>query len=160
MMNNYVKKLGFVRIPPEKKYYSVVPGLLKRIKNLYENIYREFGSDGLELIRKNSDEYGREIGNRVNEKGEFKGIYQVGSFLLKVFDNIAENWEITYLDDNKLVIAVPVCPYPLESKELCKAHIRMERSLIETLDPTLDYKVGKCIPSGDEYCEHILLKRN
>jgi len=158
-MEEYLKKLGFKRLPPEEKYYSVVPGLLRRIKNLYENIYKEFGADGLELIRKNSDEYGKEIGRRVKARGELKGIYEVGSFLIKVFDNVAENWEITYLDENKLVIRVPKCPYPFESVAICKAHIQMERSLIKSLDENLDYWVGKSIPSGDDYCEHILVQK-
>jgi len=158
-MNNLVKKLGFERIPPEKKYYSAVPGLLNRIKNLYENICDIYGDDGLELIRKNSKEYGLQIGKRINSKGEVKGIRDVGCFILKVFDNVAENWEVTHFDDDRLVIEVPRCPYTFESEALCKAHIQMEKSLIETLDDSLDYRVGKSIPAGDRVCEHILLRK-
>jgi hypothetical protein len=155
-MNDFLKELEFKKMPPDKKYYSVVPGLLKRIKNLYENIYSEFGISGLEMIRRNSDDYGREIGLKLKERQDLKGVRQVGSLLLKIFDNITENWEVTHLDDKKMIIAVPKCPYPFEIVEICKAHIQMERSLVETLDDSLDYKVGKCIPAGDGYCEHIL----
>jgi hypothetical protein len=36
----------------------------------------------------------------------------------------------------------------------------MERALVQTLDDTLDYEVGRSIPQGDPFCEHILSVRH
>ena len=35
----------------------------------------------------------------------------------------------------------------------------MERTVVEELNPDLTYRIGKSIPAGDPYCEHILLHR-
>jgi hypothetical protein len=32
----------------------------------------------------------------------------------------------------------------------------MEQALVAGLDDTLDYRIGRSIPQGDPYCEHIL----
>jgi hypothetical protein len=35
----------------------------------------------------------------------------------------------------------------------------MERALVETLDEELDYRIGRSIPKGDSFCEHILCRK-
>jgi hypothetical protein len=32
----------------------------------------------------------------------------------------------------------------------------MERAVVEELNPDITYRIGKSIPAGDSYCEHIL----
>jgi hypothetical protein len=32
----------------------------------------------------------------------------------------------------------------------------MEKTVVETLNPKLVYRIGKSIPNGDKYCEHII----
>lgn len=43
--------------------------------------------------------------------------------------------------------------------EVCKAQTCMEKTLVETLDEDLDYRIGRSIPKGDPYCEHILCRK-
>jgi len=32
----------------------------------------------------------------------------------------------------------------------------MEKTVVEELNPSLTYRIGKSIPAGDSYCEHII----
>ena len=77
-----------------------------------------------------------------------------------MFDMVSDDWEVTEFSKDRLVIAVRRCPYPFKIEEICKAHTKMEESLVKTLDPELDYRIGKSIPKGDSCCEHILSKKN
>ena len=143
-------------IPLEKMYSSVLRGLLTRIKILYEAIYKRFGNDGLDLIREVSGSYGNEIANRVRSKDEPWDIQKVGLFLVKVFNNMRAEGEVTEFGKIRVSIMVPQCPYPFEDREICVAHTAMENALVKGLNPKLDYYIEKCIPSGDPYCLHVL----
>jgi hypothetical protein len=57
---------------------------------------------------------------------------------------------------DRLIIGVSRCPYPFRHDEICRAHTCMEQALVAGLDDTLDYRIGRSIPQGDPYCEHIL----
>ena len=39
---------------------------------------------------------------------------------------------------------------------MCLAYTMMEKTVVEELNPELIYSVGKSIPAGDSYCEHII----
>jgi hypothetical protein len=39
---------------------------------------------------------------------------------------------------------------------MCLAHATMEKTVVEELNPKLTYRIGKSIPAGDTYCEHII----
>jgi hypothetical protein len=133
---------------------------MRRLCAVYEAVCQRFGEDGLDLIREVSTRFGRDIAANVNRKGELKGVAQVGTYLLKVFDMVSDDWEVQEFTNDRLVIAVHHCPYPFEREEICKAHTCMEKALIEGLDDTLDYYIGRSIPCGDPICEHILCGRN
>lgn len=101
-------------LPLDVMYRGVLRGLLTRIKRLYEAIYARYGEDGLELIRDVSSTYGREIAERVRKNDDPWDIQQVGLFLLKVFNNMRSEGEVTEFNDNRVSIMVPTCPYPFE----------------------------------------------
>ena len=82
------EELQFDRLSYEEKYRRAVPGYTRRINGLYEAVYERFGEDGLELIREVSVKYGASIANNLKKKGEFKGVMEVGKYLLKVFDMV------------------------------------------------------------------------
>jgi hypothetical protein len=153
---NLPKELEFERLSIEKKYHRAVPGYMRRLRDLYEAIYKRFGEDGLDLIREVSRQYGTGIGNNVRKKHELKGVAQVGRYLLRVFDMISDDWWVAEFSPDRLVIAVSRCPYPFTSDKVCEAHTTMEQSLIAALDKNLEYRIGRSIPKGDAYCEHIL----
>jgi hypothetical protein len=150
------EQLEFVRPSYEERYHRAVNGYMRRLCRLYEAIYERFGDDGLDLIRDVSVEYGRSIGENVKKKGGLKGVAQVGRYLIRVFDMVSDDWEVTEFSDDRLVIAVRRCPYPFRIPEICQAHTHMEETLVKTLDPCLEYRIGKSIPKGDALCEHIL----
>jgi len=153
------KELEFDRLSYEEKYHRAVQGYMRRICFLYEAIYERLGEDGLDLIRDVSREYGTRIGNNVKKKGELKGVARVGKYLLKVFDMVSDDWEIREFSENRLVIGVNRCPYPFKEDKICRAHTCMEQALVAALDEDLDYGIGRSIPQGDPFCEHILTKR-
>jgi len=152
--------LAFERLTFAEKYHRAVPGYMRRLCNVYEAVYERFGGAGLELIREVSRTYGAEIGMNVRKKGNLKGVTQVGRYLLKVFDMVSDDWEVREFDEKQLVIAVHRCPYPFSRDEICRAHTCMEQALVTTLDENLEYRIGRSIPQGDPFCEHILQDRS
>lgn len=158
-MMNLPEELEFERLTVEEKYYRAVPGYMKRLCSLYEAIYQRFGEDGLDLIRDVSSRFGTSIGMNVRKRHDLKGVAQVGKYLLKVFDMISDDWKVSEFSENRLVITVSRCPYPFTIDEVCRAHTCMEQALIATLDRNLEYRIGRSIPKGDPFCEHILCVR-
>ncbi len=152
-------ELEFDRLGAEEKLQKAVPGYMKRIRGLYEAVYDRFGEAGLDLIRDVSSNYGAEIGANINRRGGLKGVAAVGRYLLKVFDIVGGDWEVTEFSEDRLIIAVRQCPFPIENPEVCRAHTSMEQTLVATLDENLQYRIGCSIPDGDSYCEHILERR-
>ena len=142
--------------PVDVLYQSVLRGLLTRIKKLYDAVYAKYGDDGLDLIREVSTSYGSEIAGRVRKTEEPWNITEVGLFLVKVFNNMRSEGEVTEFNDRRVAILVPLCPYPFDNPKVCAAHTSMERALVKGLNPELDYIIEKSIPGGDPYCLHVL----
>lgn len=143
-------------IPIEAMYRSVLRGLLTRIKVLYEAIYNRYGDDGLDLIREVSEQYGNEIAKRVRGKDEPWNINKVGLFLVKVFNNMRAEGEVTEFGEKRVSIMVPQCPYPFKDPKICSAHTSMECALVKGLNPDLEYYIEKSVPAGDSFCLHVL----
>jgi len=157
---NLPKELEFERLTAEEKLGKAVPGYMRRMLGLYNAVYERFGEDGLDLIRNVSSNYGVQIGKNLNKKGGLKGLVEVGRYLLRVFDIVGGDWEVTEFSDDRLIIAVHRCPFPFEKPEICQAHTCMEKNLVATLDESLQYRIGCSIPAGDAYCEHILERKS
>ena len=143
-------------IPIEAMYRSVLRGLLTRIKVLYEAIYNRYGDDGLDLIREVSEQYGNEIAKRVRGNDEPWNINKVGLFLVKVFNNMRAEGEVTEFGKNRVSIMVPQCPYPFKDAKICSAHTSMECALVKGLNPNLEYRIENSVPAGDPFCLHVL----
>jgi predicted ArsR family transcriptional regulator len=143
-------------IPLEKRYTSNLRGLLVRIRKLYEAIEDRFGDEGLTLIREVSVEYGSEIAERVKEREGEMDIHDVALFLVKVFNGMRSEGEVTVWTDELVCIMVPECPYPFTRPQTCAAHTAMEEALVKGLNPGLDYRIEECIPKGDAECHHVL----
>lgn len=143
-------------IPIEKKYRSITTALVKRIKHIYNAIYERYGDDGLNLIKEVSRNYGLEIAERAKQRIDQPDIKSVALFIIKVFNNIRGNGEVTEFSEDKVIIRVYECPYPFDKPEVCEAHTAMERTLVETLGENLKYNIPKSIPDGDPYCDHVI----
>lgn len=150
------EELKFDRLSYEEKYHRAITGYMRRLCEIYEAVYERFGEEGLELIRNVSADYGRRIAENVKKKGELKGVAQVGRYLIKVFDMVSDDWFVKEFSQDRMIIGVSRCPYPFRHDEICRAHTCMEEALVAGLDDTLDYRIGRSIPQGDPYCEHIL----
>ncbi|TKJ41873.1 hypothetical protein CEE37_04705 [candidate division LCP-89 bacterium B3_LCP] len=148
--------LEYEEIPLDKRYRSNLKGLLTRIRKLYEAIEDRFGEEGLQLIRQVSIDYGQEIARRVRSRQGDMDLQQVGLFLVKIFNGMRSDGEVTEWTDDRFVITVPKCPYPFTRPQTCAAHTAMEVALVKGLNPALDYTIEKCIPRGDEECWHVL----
>lgn len=143
-------------VPLDVRYRGVLSGLLKRIKGLYEAIYARYGEDGLDLIREVSTKYGSEIAKHARKGDEPWDITRVGLYLVKVFNNMRSEGEVTEFSENRVSIMVPRCPYPFEHTQICAAHTSMERALVKGLNPDLEYIIEKSVPAGDPHCLHVL----
>lgn len=146
-------------VPLEIRYTGVLKGLLTRIKHLYEAIYTRYGEEGLALIREISEEYGGEIARRARKNDEPWQIDRVGLYLIKIFNNMNADGEVTEFSEQRVSIMVPRCPYPFENEQICSAHTSMERALVTGLNPALDYRIEKCLPAGDKFCLHVVTFR-
>ena len=147
----------FLEEPPlEVRYRGVLRGLLARIKGLYEAIYNRYGNDGLDLICEVSGAYGSKVAESVRKDSEPWDIQQVGLYLIKVFNNMQSEGEVTEFNKKRVAILVPRCPYPFERTEICAAHTSMERALVKGLNPSLQYLIERSIPAGDPHCLHVL----
>jgi hypothetical protein len=156
---NLPEELDFERLSFEEKYHRAVPGYMRRLCDLYDAIHDRFGEAGLDLIRDVSRDYGARIGTNIRKKHDLKGIDPVGRYLLKVFDMVSQDWAVAESADDRLVITVSRCPYGFKRDEVCRAHTCMEKALVAALDDGLDYDLGRSIPRGDPFCEHILTKK-
>ena len=147
----------------EQVYRSAVSGLYARLKSNYDFLYRRFGDDGIQLIAEMSREYGLSIAQRARKKLKDNDLFSVASYLVRIFDTIGRDSayapSIEQLE-SKVVIRVNRCPLHFDIPEMCLAHTEMEKTVVEELNPVLRYRIGKSIPAGDDYCEHIIEFKN
>jgi hypothetical protein len=144
----------------EQVYRSAVSGLYARLRSNYDFIYRKFGDEGIQLIAAMSREYGLSIASRARDRLKSNDLTSVSKYLLRIFNTVS--WgknDITQLieaDDSRVVIKASECPLHFTNPQMCLAHTTMEKTVVEELNPDLTYRIGKSIPAGDSYCEHII----
>ncbi|UCH96142.1 MAG: hypothetical protein JSV88_04610 [Candidatus Aminicenantes bacterium] len=143
-------------VPIEKRYKSVTAGLVRRIKILYEAIYEKYGEDGLNLIREVGRRYGLEIAVRAKKRVKPDDLESVALYVIRIFNTLRGNGKVVEFSDKRVVIRVWDCPYQWNKPEVCEAHTRMEKTLVEALGKNLCYRISKSIPGGDPYCDHII----
>ena len=144
----------------EQVYRSAVSGLYARIRNNYDFIYRKFGDDGLKLICEMSREYGLTVAARARFRLKNNDLASVAGYLMRIFNTVGrgkeEMVEPFEVSDSRVVIRILECPLHFELPAMCLAHTTMEKTVVEELNPTLTYRIGKSIPAGEGCCEHII----
>ena len=143
----------------EHVYRSAVSGLYARLKSNYDFIYRRFGDDGIKLIADMSREYGLSVANRARNRLKDNDLESVANYLLRIFNTVGRNSNLTQpveRSSNRVVIRASRCPLNFDKPEMCLAHTTMEKTVVEELNPDLRYRIGKSIPAGDAYCEHMI----
>jgi hypothetical protein len=146
----------------EQVYRSAVSGLYSRLRSNYDFLYRKFGDDGLKLIADMSQEYGLTVAQRAKARPASNDLHSVAEYLLRIFDTVARGRGLISTvekGNDRVVITVDRCPLDFDLSEMCMAHTTMEKTLVETLNPGLIYRIGKSIPAGHRCCEHIIEKR-
>jgi hypothetical protein len=111
------------------------------------------------MISEMSREYGESIVPRAKEALGKNDIESVASYMLRIFRTV--NWntdsiQLVSKSPEEKIIRVEDCPLHFKNPELCLAHTEMERTLVEGLNPDIEYSISKSIPAGDDFCEHIL----
>ncbi len=144
----------------EKVYRSAVNGLYARLKSNYDFIYRKFGDDGIQLIADMSHEYGLSIAARARNRLENNDVTSVAGYLMRIFGTVGRGKsgfiKLLKVGNSRAVIKVSECPLHFDNPQICLAHTTMEKTVVEELNPDLTYRIGKSIPAGDAYCEHII----
>jgi len=148
--------VDFKDIPLEEKYKSATAGLLQRVHTIYKGLYKKFGQQGLDLIREVSETYGKEIAQRGKKRVKPRDLKSAALFLIRVFEMINCEGEVTEFSKDKVVIRLFKCPYPFDDPKICEAHTTMEKALIESLGEEFSYQIAESIPSGGRFCEHVL----
>lgn len=141
----------------EQIYRSAVSGLYARLKSNYDYIYRRFGDEGIKLIADMSREYGLAVAIRARGKLDGNDLVSVAKYLMRIFETVT--WGKDHFSETsptRVVIRVDECPLHFDMPEMCLAHTTMEKTVVEELNAGLSYRIGKSIPCGDAYCEHIV----
>jgi hypothetical protein len=146
--------------PVEKRYRSAVAGLTRRIRLLYDAAAARFGKEGLDLVRDTSRAYGEEIAERARPLVKAGDVKSIGSFVIRVFNTIGGEGEVTEYTDERVTVRVRQCPYRFEDPAMCLAHTEMEKALVESLGEDVSYVIESSIPDGDAYCDHVIAKKN
>jgi hypothetical protein len=144
----------------EQVYRSAVNGLYARLRSNYDFLYRKFGNEGIKLITDMSREFGLSIAERVRKRLRDNSLDSVAGYILRIFDTISRDRKdvlrLIKEGDSKIIIEARECPLRFTSVEMCLAHTTMEKTVVEELNPKLVYRIGRSIPAGDVYCEHII----
>lgn len=144
----------------EKAYRSAVNGLYARLKSNYDFISRKFGDEGMAMIADMSREYGLSIAARARERLKANDIAAVAGYLMRIFHTVGRGrndaFEMIKEGDSRIVLKVSQCPLHFSDPKMCLAHTTMEKTVVEELNPGLTYRIGRSIPAGDAYCEHII----
>jgi hypothetical protein len=143
----------------EQVYRSAVSGLYARLRSNYDFLYRKFGEEGLKLIEDMSREYGITVAERAKSRLKKNDLESVAGYLIRIFDTVARGRDlISTVEENpdRIIIRVNRCPLDFHNPGMCLAHTTMEQTVVEKLNPNLTYKIGKSIPAGDKFCEHII----
>jgi len=143
----------------ERTYRSAVSGLYARLKSNYDFLVRQYGDEGIKMIADMSREYGLSIAARAKTKMGNNDLNSVAQYLSRIFNTVG--WgrnltELIELSPSRVVIKANECPLHFDNPAMCIAHTTMEKTVVETLNPELTYRIGKSIPAGDSYCEHII----
>jgi hypothetical protein len=146
----------------EELYRSAVAGLYARLRSNYDFLYERLGNEGIELIAEMSRRYGLEIAERAKKRLKENDVSSVAKYLLRIFETVGwnkgEEGSIE-MSETRAVIRADECPLHFDKPEMGLAHTTMEKTVVETLNPQLTYHIGKSIPAGDLYCEHIVERK-
>jgi hypothetical protein len=143
----------------EELHKSAVAGLYARLRSNYDFLYERFGNEGIELIAEMSRRYGLEIAERAKKRLEENDVISVAKYLVRIFETVGLNGGVegvVEMSETRAIIKADECPLHFDRPEMCLAHTTMEKTVVETLNPQLTYRIGKSIPAGDPYCEHII----
>ena len=106
-----------------------------------------------------SREYGLSIAERAKNSIKNNDLDSVAGYLVRIFDTVGRRpgyAPVVQRSDNGYIIKIEQCPLHFENPELCLAHTTMEATVVKELNAGLSYRIGKSIPCGDAYCEHIV----
>ena len=143
----------------EQVYRSAISGLYARLRSNYDYIYKKFGDEGLKLISDMSREYGLTVAARAKNRLKSNDLPSVAQYLLRIFETVTYDKhydEQVKMNNEIIIIKIDECPLHFTNPAMCLAHTTMEKTVVEELNPDLIYHIGKSIPAGDIYCEHIL----
>lgn len=146
----------------EQLHRSAVAGLYARLRSNYDFLYERFGEEGIKLIAGMSRKYGLEVAERAKRRVESGDALSIARYLMRIFETVGGKGagEVAEMTKDRVVIKVTQCPMQFDKPEMCLAHVAMEKTVVETLSPELTYRIGKSIPEGDPYCEHIIETRS
>ena len=125
--------------------------------SLCAGFYETFGDEALPIINKVAEVSGKKSGEIMKgmiKSKDMKGVAE----MFKMWEMMGMEYEITDLSDDTLHFKTSKCVPGLEntSKELCKAMMNNDRSMVSTLlGKEVKIEIPKSLAAGDEYCEVV-----
>jgi hypothetical protein len=148
----------------QRKHRSAVLGLFNRLRSNYELICERYGNEeGVQLITDMARKYGLEIAELAKKRVEGTDAISIAKYLARIFETMgasAGDAEMLEVSKDKVVMKATACPLGATSREICEAHTTMEKTVVETINPNITYRIGMSVAGGDPYCEHIIETRS
>jgi hypothetical protein len=143
----------------EQIYHSAVSGLYARLRSNYDYLVEKFGDEGIKMIEEMSRRYGLSVAEWARKSLKDNSIESVADYLLRIFNTVYYGRGLVHLvreGKNRIIVKAMKCPLNFDRTDMCLAHTTMEKTVMEGLNPRIRYRIGKSIPAGDAYCEHIV----
>lgn len=126
------------------------------VKSMKEN----YGEEGLSNLRKTFYEAGIELGkDEVEQLGiDNKGARAYDRIVKEALEAFEVKYEITELSDTNYVLRIYNCPHAknFRSPEVCDVFLELDKGIVKSLDPKLEFKLARHILRGDSYCEYVV----
>ena len=127
----------------------------------------KFGNKAIFSLKEELFERGKELAKQEIERLGIKemnarGYHRIVEEALKAF-NI--KYEVVELSDERYILRIYDCPHGIRFKrlnappEVCDALLELDRAIVQTLNPNLEFKLTKHILRGDEFCEYQVMPR-
>jgi len=149
--------------PKEKLDYSMKTMALV-LSLAVKSVRQDTGEEGISCLKQTFFEAGMDLGRAEQRRlklrgGDAKSYHRIVEEALKAF-NI--KYKVTKLTDEDYILRIYDCPHGKNFKkagapvEVCDVFLGLDKGIVKSLDPKLEFALTKHILRGDKYCEYVV----
>lgn len=141
--------------------YTLLYGLsIKTIKEKY-------GQEAINVLKKVFFERGKELGKLEVERLGVKDVNAKGYHVIvkAALDSFNIKYKVVELSEERYVLQIFECPHGVRFKnldtppEVRDILLELDRGIVESLNPKLEFKLTKHMLRGDNYCEYVVKRK-